>query len=194
MTPRPPAHVGPDNAKHPRRKSPAVGGGRAVPLLDQLPDGWRPRRPDWNYITAKRLVLVIERSLGRGTRWVVFEPERRVAHASVARKSGRPTPRTPDRRDRGSAAGIHHPTRRARAEPWARPAQPGADPTPRSPPREGSRRFPPSGSRPGAAIRSRQGLHVTLEPAVARLERTFRSATQGHREAPLSQETRPASR
>jgi hypothetical protein len=73
---------------------PRSAGARAVPLLDQLPGRWRQRRTDWNYITAKRLVLVIERSVGRGTRWVVFEPNDE-SHTPRARKSGRPTPADP---------------------------------------------------------------------------------------------------
>ena len=73
---------------------PRSAGARAVPLLDQLPGGWRQRRTDWNYITAKRLVLVIERSVGRGTRWVVFEPNDESL-TPRARKSGRPTPADP---------------------------------------------------------------------------------------------------
>ena len=73
---------------------PRSAGARTVPLLDQLPGGWRQRRTDWNYITAKRFVLVIERSVGRGTRWVVFEPNNESL-TPRARKSGRPTPADP---------------------------------------------------------------------------------------------------
>jgi hypothetical protein len=91
MTPRPPAHVGPGNATTPGVSRPRSAGARAVPLLDQLPGGWRQRRTDWNYITAKRLVLVIERSAGRGTRWVVFEPsDTPLTPPSRGRRAGQP--------------------------------------------------------------------------------------------------------
>jgi hypothetical protein len=73
----------------------------AVSQLDQLPSGWRQRRTDWNYITAKRLVLVIEGSVGRGTQWVVFEPNdepltlpsRNLGAPSVAHSCGAPSRR-----------------------------------------------------------------------------------------------------
>ena len=171
---------------------PRSAGARAVPLLDQLPGGWRQRRTYWNYITAKRLVLVIERSVGRGARWVVFEPNDESL-TPPCEEVGQPNPpRTRDRRDRGSAAAIHQPTRRTPAEPWARPVQTGrSDPAVAT-----ARKFWPL---PSQRIETGSGDPKPAGPprhagASRRLERTFRSATQGDREAPLSQETRPASR
>jgi hypothetical protein len=139
MTPRPPAHVGPGNAKHPRRKSPAVGGGpggaasgpaaRQVATAALTGTTSPPSDSSWS-------------SSGRSAEAPGGLCSSRTTSRSRprARKSGRPTPRgTRDRRDRGSAAAIHQPLGEHRRSPGLALLKQGRS----DPAFATARRFPP---------------------------------------------------
>jgi hypothetical protein len=61
--------------------------------LRRLPDGrtvlWGSRTlsgdPDWKYVSVRRYVLFLERSIDRGLQWTVFEPNGQALWNSVRR-------------------------------------------------------------------------------------------------------------